>query len=139
MVTAQVEALLAPATPETDALLVGGGGLLMFTNFMLLSPAALRRLATPEKLDACREKLVACDPEERGAGCRFKRHSAPGEASIGRADGFSDESRRRRGRDVDIPWRRRRRGRDADLSEETSRGDAAAATWIFRRRRRRPK
>ena len=30
---------------------------------------------------------------------------------------------------------RRRRGRDVDLSEETSRGDAAAATWIYQRRR----
>ena len=41
-----------------------------------------------------------------------------------------DESRRRRGRHADIPW-------------ETSRGDAAAATWIYYgdelRRRRRPR
>ena len=44
-----------------------------------------------------------------------------------------DGSRRRRGGDVDLPWRRiaatprRRRG----SSVETDRGDAAAATWIF--------
>ena len=46
-------------------------------------------------------------------------------ASLRRADISLDESRRRRGRDVDLPW---------------SRGGAAAATWIFRgvesRRRR---
>ena len=35
----------------------------------------------------------------------------------------ADESRRRRGCDVDIPW---------TGSVETGRGDAAAATWIFR-------
>ena len=56
--------------------------------------------------------------------------------------GHSNESRRRRGCHVDIPWRRVAatprlpRG----YSMETSRGDAAAATWIFRggasRRRR---
>ena len=56
--------------------------------------------------------------------------------------GADNESRRRRGLDVDIPRRRLaapprpRRGHDA----ETSRDDAAAATWIFRgddsRRRR---
>ena len=44
-----------------------------------------------------------------------------------------DQSRRRRGRDADILWRRvaaTPRPRRGD-SVETSRGDAAAATWIF--------
>ena len=68
----------------------------------------------------------------------FRRADLP---KMGRGDAaaatwiFSgDESRRRRGRDVDIQRRRvaatprPRRG----YSVETSRGDAAAATWIFR-------
>ena len=38
---------------------------------------------------------------------------------VRRADYFSHESRRHRGRDVDIPW-------------ETRRGDAAGAEWIVR-------
>ena len=42
----------------------------------------------------------------------------------------TDGSRRRRGCDVDIPWRRARRRRG--YSVETSRGAAAAATWIVR-------
>ena len=58
-----------------------------------------------------------------------------------------DESRRRRGYDVDIPWRRvaaaprLRRGYSVETtprlqrvnSAETSRGGAAATTWIFSR------
>ena len=55
---------------------------------------------------------------------------------------FSDESRRRRGRDADIPWRRvaaaPRLGRGCSV--ETSRGGAVAGTRMFRgdelRRRR---
>ena len=69
--------------------------------------------------------------------------AAAGDAEILRRRVFAatrtfrgDESRRRRGRDVDIPRRcvapRPRRGH----SEETSRGAAAAATWTFGRDRR---
>ena len=45
-----------------------------------------------------------------------------------------DESRRRRGYDVDIPRRRIRgdAGCDVDIPRRRIRGDAAAATWIFR-------
>ena len=42
-----------------------------------------------------------------------------------------DESRRRRGRDADIPWSRRRRGRDADIR---SRGRDADIPWSRPRR-----
>ena len=55
-------------------------GLLTFANFLLLSPPALRKLASAPFLDECRARLVSCDPEERGAGCKFKRHAAAGEA-----------------------------------------------------------
>ena len=51
--------------------------------------------------------------------CPWRRVAATPRPRRGYSVG--DESRRRRGRDVDIPW-------------ETSRGDAAAATWIFRGR-----
>ena len=45
----------------------------------------------------------------------------------------SDESRRRRGRDVDRETgTRRRRGRDVDSPRRLARGGAAAATWIVR-------
>ena len=57
-------------------------------------------------------------------------------AYVRRADSFSDGSRRRRGRDGDIPWAvtpRPRRG----YSVAVSRGGAAAATGIFRGRGRR--
>ena len=76
----RAEALLRPATPENDVLLHGGGGLLTFGNFMIVSLAGMRRLAHPQFLPACRERLLACDPDERGAGCKFKKHAAPGEA-----------------------------------------------------------
>ena len=81
---ARAEALLSPASPEADdVLLLGGGGLLTFANFMLLSPAAVRALADDAFVDECRERLVRCDPDERGAGCKFKRHAAPGELYMG--------------------------------------------------------
>ena len=60
-------------------------------------------------------------------------YSVLGAERFRRADSFSDESRRRRGRDVESPWRRvaatPRLGRGDSL--ETSRGDAAATTWKF--------
>ena len=63
-------------------------------------------------------------------------------ASVRRRGSFSDASRRRRGRDVAIPWRRvaatSRLGRTSSV--EMSRGDVATATWLIRgdesRRRR---
>ena len=47
--------------------------------------------------------------------------------------GYSAEPRRRRGRDVDTPRSpRRRRGSQLPRRGYSARGDAAAATWIFR-------
>ena len=79
-----------------------------------------------------RELFRRCLDRKRG---EFKRVLSP-------RGYFSDESRRRRGCDVDVPWRRvaapprLRRG----CSVEKSHGAAAAATWMFRgdesRRRR---
>ena len=73
-----------------------------------------------------------------GSGSRGRRSSvasAPSTAT-GRTSlrGYSaDGSRRRRGGDVDISWRRdrRRRGRDVKNPWRQGRGDAAAGTWIF--------
>ena len=59
---------------------LGAGVGFTFANFLLLSPPALRKLASAPFLDECRARLVRCDPEERGAGCKFKRHAAAGEA-----------------------------------------------------------
>ena len=66
------EAILAPATADDDVLLVGGGGLLPFDRFLILSRAAVSKLADGAFLGACRERLRACDPNERRAGCKFK-------------------------------------------------------------------
>ena len=59
------EAILAPATADDDVLLVGGGGLLPFDRFLILSRAAVSKLADGAFLGACRERLRACDPNER--------------------------------------------------------------------------
>ena len=69
---------------------------------------------------------------------RPARNSKPGSDAAAAATWIvpGDESRRRRGRDVDSPRGRvRRRGRSADMPVETSRGAAAAATRICPRRR----
>jgi len=76
---ARAEALLRPARPETDVLLLGGGGLLTFAEFMVLSPPALRLLADRSFLDRCRARLLSCDPSVPRSGCKFKMHSVAGE------------------------------------------------------------
>ncbi len=69
---ARAELLLAPADPRRDVLLVGGGGLLTFAQFMVLSRPALAKLADPAVLDACRARLLACDPRAFRSSCKFK-------------------------------------------------------------------
>ena len=67
------------------------------------------------------------DPAQPGGG--VARVRSPRGASL-------DESRRRRGRDVDVPWRPRlRRGRAVETRPRPRRGrsvETAAATWTFR-------
>ena len=81
----RAERLLLPASPDSndDVLLVGGGGLLPFPRFLILSRAAVSKLADAKFLDACRARLLACDPDARGAGCKFKRHNAADVAYTG--------------------------------------------------------
>ena len=74
---------------------------------------------------------------------RGRRSSAEisrGDAAAGTWIFRGDKSRRRRGRNVDLPRRRVSATPGRGSSAETSRGDAAAGTWIFRgggfRRRR---
>ena len=62
-----------------------------------------------------------------------RRHLLPNDLYVRRA---ADESRRRRGWDVDMPWETSRNdARDVDIPWDASRGGAAAGTWIFRGRR----
>ena len=75
----------------------------------------------PSKCDSmCAYEQQSDAPERCPTGVQFP---VPSDDLYGYGDVLSprgssfDESRRRRGRDVDIPWRRR--------------GDAVAATWIF--------
>jgi hypothetical protein len=68
---ARAEALLAPATPARDALLIGGGGLLTFKEFLILSRPAVRLLADRTLMAACKAELDACDPAGR-SGCKWK-------------------------------------------------------------------
>lgn len=68
---ARAEALLAPATPARDALLIGGGGLLTFKEFLIVSKPAVRQLADRAFMAACQAKLDTCDPAGRD-GCKWK-------------------------------------------------------------------
>ena len=67
---ARVQDVVAPATPGTDVLLVGGGGLLTFSQFMILSRPALEFLSTRSVIDECRAHLFACQPLAPHSGCR---------------------------------------------------------------------
>ena len=71
---ARAEALLAPATPARDSLLIGGGGLLTFKEFMILSKPAMQRLADRDFMAACKARLDACDPSGN-EGCKWKADS----------------------------------------------------------------
>jgi len=75
---ARAEAMLRPATPDEDILLIGGGGLLPFTNFLILSRPALVKLVRGKFLADCKERLGRCDPAIRGSGCRFKARVGAG-------------------------------------------------------------
>lgn len=57
----RLEALLWPATPRNAPLLLGGGGYIVFANFMILSRPSLELLADPVLLEGCRAGLVACN------------------------------------------------------------------------------
>lgn len=71
---ARAEALLAPATPARDPLLIGGGGLLTFKEFMILSKPAVHRLANYGFRTACKARLDECDPSGN-EGCKWKADS----------------------------------------------------------------
>ena len=75
----RVEALLLPATPEKDVLLVGGGGLLIFSEFMVVSRRALDLLGNRTFMDSCRANLYSCSekPLAPHSGCRFMANRRP--------------------------------------------------------------
>jgi hypothetical protein len=75
---ARSEQLLLPASPRhgDDVLLVGGGGLLAHSHFMILSRGALRLLASDDFRNVCRAKLLECDATRRGSGCGFKAQAS---------------------------------------------------------------
>ena len=68
----RAERLLLPAVPAQDVLMIGGGGLLTFSHFMILSRAALELVGDPAFIHRCRSTLLACDASSRGSGCGFK-------------------------------------------------------------------
>jgi len=77
-------------TPEVDVLLVGGGGLMIFPYFMVLSGPALDLLADEGFMAACRGRLLACGPKDApgkdagggGRPCRFKTTAKDGALSV---------------------------------------------------------
>ena len=68
----RAEGLLLPATPKHDVLLVGGGGLMTFREFMIFSRPAINLLADSTYLASCSSRLSACDPSSRSGGCKFR-------------------------------------------------------------------
>lgn len=73
----RLETVLAPGRPEEDVLLVGGGGLMIFSYFMILSRPALELLADASFMRECRARLLSCDPSNK-KGCKFKTNSKEG-------------------------------------------------------------
>ena len=81
----RIESNLAPAAPTRDILVVGGGGYLVFSCFLILSKPALAYLSNGTVLDACRKELRECRPYKHrmpnefahmvAVGCH---HSGPG-------------------------------------------------------------
>lgn len=79
---ARIEASVYPATPQRDILVVGGGGFIVFSCFLILSKPALIYLSNQTLLDQCRQSLLDCRPYEyrtpnefaqmRSLGCHFK-------------------------------------------------------------------
>ena len=59
---ARLEDYLAPASPSTDVLLVGGGGYIVFDNFMIVSVPGLHILADQGKMAAAKANLLKCFP-----------------------------------------------------------------------------
>ena len=58
---ARLEVLMWPATPRDSPLLLGGGGYIVFANFMILSRPSLELLGDPALLKSCRAGLVSCN------------------------------------------------------------------------------
>ena len=58
----RVEEAVHPASPSEDFLVVGGGGFLVSSSFMILSKPAVEYFANPTTLDECRQRLLRCDP-----------------------------------------------------------------------------
>ena len=95
-------------------------------------PETPRHQLTPAEIAVVREKNMASRPPSRRLIswlCSFLEEGSRGAAAA--ATWIFRGETRRRGRDVDIPWRdaapRPRRGYSVER-----RGGAAAATWIFR-------
>jgi hypothetical protein len=60
----RVEESISPATPSTEFLVVGGGGYLVYSCFLILSRPALEFFSNSTMIDGCRNKLLACSPYE---------------------------------------------------------------------------
>ena len=87
----RIETAVAPAKPMRDILVVGGGGYVIFSSFMILSKPAVAFLSNQTTLSGCRDGLRVCRSYEhrmpnefaqmRAIGCH---HNGPG---TGRMDG----------------------------------------------------
>lgn len=61
----RIEGKLLPANPVNDFLVVGGGGFIVFSCFLVLSLPAVKHFADSSNLDECRHRLLACEAYPR--------------------------------------------------------------------------
>jgi hypothetical protein len=87
----RIEESVAPASPASDFLVVGGGGYLIYSCFMIMSKPALRYL-NGTTLDQCRRDLLQCSPYEHRMPNEFAQQFAVGCHHKGPGTGRASQS-----------------------------------------------
>mmetsp|Transcript_33832 Transcript_33832/g.43619 ORF Transcript_33832/g.43619 Transcript_33832/m.43619 type:complete len:351 (-) Transcript_33832:151-1203(-) len=79
----RAEKLLFPSNPKEDVLLIGGGGLMIFSMFMIISKPALILLSDDHFMQQCHHRLRLCDSRISHSGCKFKTMKSSASLSHG--------------------------------------------------------